>query len=130
MIGILMFGKISVGVRIAASGPMIKMSKARTMKVYGRCSAMRTMAIIGRAAKPDAMRNYRGCGSVSEGATDEELFMQSMLKKTNDQLERAPASRHGQQYIVMRAPPPGRSPISKQNPCSLAIAATSGNPKP
>src|SRR5579863_257623 len=33
MIGILMFGKMSVGVRIAASGPMMRMSRASTMNV-------------------------------------------------------------------------------------------------
>lgn len=42
MTGILISGKISVGERRAASGPMSS-SNASTTKVYGRCRAMRTM---------------------------------------------------------------------------------------
>jgi hypothetical protein len=37
-----MLGKISVGVLIAANGPRIRMTIARTMNVYGRESAIRT----------------------------------------------------------------------------------------
>ena len=44
--GMRMSGKMSVGVRSAASGPMIISSSANTTKVYGRLSAMRTSAII------------------------------------------------------------------------------------
>src|SRR5712664_4323187 len=47
--GIRMSGKISVGVRSAASGPIISRSSASTTKVYGRLSAIRTSAIINRA---------------------------------------------------------------------------------
>ncbi len=43
--GISMFGKISVGVRKIMTGLRTKMSTARTMKVYGRSSATRTIHI-------------------------------------------------------------------------------------
>ena len=41
-----MLGKMSVGVRTQAPTPKMTMSIAMTMKVYGRLSAMRTMASI------------------------------------------------------------------------------------
>ena len=41
----LMFGKMSVGVRAIASGPTIRMSSASTTNVYGRRSAIRTIHI-------------------------------------------------------------------------------------
>ena len=44
--GILISGKISTGVREAASGPMMRSRSARTTNVYGRRNAMRTMAVI------------------------------------------------------------------------------------
>ena len=44
--GMPMFGKMSVGVFSAASTPTIRISTARTMKVYGRCSATRTIQSI------------------------------------------------------------------------------------
>src|SRR5579862_5968455 len=44
MIGMSMLGKISTGMRNAASVPSSRMRSAATMKVYGRLSAMRTMA--------------------------------------------------------------------------------------
>src|SRR5260370_96187 len=44
--GILMFGKMSVGVRTIASPPIIKMSIDTTTKVYGRLSASLTIHII------------------------------------------------------------------------------------
>ena len=44
-----MSGKMSVGVRSAASGPKIRISSASTTNVYGRLSAMRTSAIINQA---------------------------------------------------------------------------------
>src|SRR5580692_3936621 len=47
MIGMLMPGKISTGMRSAASVPMRRMSRAATTNVYGRLSAMRTMASMG-----------------------------------------------------------------------------------
>src|SRR5258708_27531893 len=47
--GIRISGKMSVGVRSAASGPIIRRSSASTTKVYGRLSAIRTRAIINRA---------------------------------------------------------------------------------
>src|SRR6267143_2539168 len=43
--GILMFGKISVGVRTIASAPMMRMSMDTTTKVYGRRNASRTIHI-------------------------------------------------------------------------------------
>ena len=43
--GMLMSGKMSVGVRNAASGPMMSSSSASTTNVYGRCSAMRTILL-------------------------------------------------------------------------------------
>jgi len=46
MIGMLMFGKISTGMRNAASVPISRMSNAATMNVYGRLSAIRTIASI------------------------------------------------------------------------------------
>src|ERR1700676_2832698 len=49
MTGIRMSGKMSVGVRSAANGPIIRRSSASTTKVYGRLRAIRTRAIINRA---------------------------------------------------------------------------------
>ena len=123
MTGMLMFGKISVGVRNAASGPMIKMSSASTMNVYGRSSAMRTMPIMGNArTDQDEI-----IGPETALSTPKQMKISSLLHAE-------PASRaadsHGQQYSVMRAPPPSRSPISKQKPCNRAMAATSGRPSP
>src|ERR1700691_6472925 len=43
--GILIFGKMSVGVRKIITALRIRMSKARTMNVYGRSSAIRTIHI-------------------------------------------------------------------------------------
>src|SRR5207244_9084192 len=45
MTGMLMLGKISVGVRTIASPPMIKMSMDTTTNVYGRRNASRTIHI-------------------------------------------------------------------------------------
>ncbi|MGY4569002.1 hypothetical protein ACVWY5_002072 [Bradyrhizobium sp. USDA 3256] len=47
--GMRMSGKMSVGVRNAASGPIINSRIASTTKVYGRLSAIRTSAIIKEA---------------------------------------------------------------------------------
>jgi hypothetical protein len=41
-----MLGKISTGVRSAEMVPEIRIRTARTTNVYGRCNAIRTMAII------------------------------------------------------------------------------------
>src|SRR5207245_10086007 len=43
--GMSMFGKTSLGVRAMVSGPIPRMSSARTTKVYGRWSATRTIHI-------------------------------------------------------------------------------------
>src|SRR5258707_9391191 len=43
--GMLMFGKISVGVRTIASIPIMRISMAITTKVYGRRNASRTIHI-------------------------------------------------------------------------------------
>jgi hypothetical protein len=45
--GMLMFGKMSVGVRKAEAVPKIRISTAMTMNVYGRRKASRTIPIIG-----------------------------------------------------------------------------------
>ena len=50
MTGILMSGKMSVGVVSAASGPKIRIRMARTKKVYGRRKPSRTIASIQRSA--------------------------------------------------------------------------------
>src|ERR1700753_925981 len=44
--GIRISGKMSVGVRSAASGPMIRINSASTTKVEGRPSAILTMAFM------------------------------------------------------------------------------------
>src|ERR1700722_70079 len=44
MIGMLMLGKMSTGIRSAASVPRINIKNAATTKVYGRLSAILTMA--------------------------------------------------------------------------------------
>src|SRR3984957_12987810 len=41
--GILMFGKMSVGVRKITTGLKIRINRAKTMNVYGRSNAMRTI---------------------------------------------------------------------------------------
>ena len=46
MTGMLMSGRMSTGVRIAASGPISTIRTAMTMKVRGRDSAVRTSASI------------------------------------------------------------------------------------
>jgi hypothetical protein len=43
--GMLMLGKMSVGVRRITTGLRMRMSRASTMKVYGRSSAIRTIHI-------------------------------------------------------------------------------------
>src|SRR6266850_6717986 len=59
--GIRMSGKMSVGVRSAASGPIINRSSASTTKVYGRLRAILTRAFISwlpsQTRKKDAGRN-------------------------------------------------------------------------
>jgi hypothetical protein len=42
----LMFGKMSVGVRRADAAPKIRISNAMTRKVYGRRNAILTMPIM------------------------------------------------------------------------------------
>src|SRR6202000_2881664 len=54
--GMRISGKMSVGVRSAASGPMIRSSSASTTKVYGRLSAIRTSAIISQVFPGPARR--------------------------------------------------------------------------
>src|SRR5262249_55936205 len=49
----LMFGKMSVGVRRIVSPPRMAMSIAITAKVYGRRSASRTIHMLGRALRLD-----------------------------------------------------------------------------
>ena len=44
--GILIFGKISVGVRMIMTGLASRISSARTIKVYGRLSATLTIHIL------------------------------------------------------------------------------------
>src|SRR3977135_4375818 len=46
MTGMLMFGKMSVGVRKAEAVPKIRISTAMTMNVYGRRKARRTIPIM------------------------------------------------------------------------------------
>jgi len=46
MIGMLMLGKMSTGIRRAASVPNNRMSNAATMNVYGRLRAILTIASI------------------------------------------------------------------------------------
>src|SRR6478736_5740229 len=53
MTGMLMLGKMSVGVRRIAIGPTKRMTTARTMKVYGRLSATRTIHMTGSAHYSD-----------------------------------------------------------------------------
>src|SRR6202043_2694417 len=55
MTGMLIFGKMSVGVRNAAVVPKIKISSAMTTKVYGRRSASRTTPIM---TSSDAKRRF------------------------------------------------------------------------
>src|SRR5712691_4665149 len=55
--GISMFGKISVGVRKIMTGLRTKMSTARTMKVYGRSRATRTIHISRTLFTPIANRS-------------------------------------------------------------------------
>src|SRR5215475_9886305 len=52
----LMFGKMSVGVRRMVSPPRMAMSIAITAKVYGRRSASRTIHMLGRALRLDLRR--------------------------------------------------------------------------
>ena len=50
--GMRMSGKMSTGVRKAASGPISMSSSANTTNVYGRRSAMRTIPIIVASSSP------------------------------------------------------------------------------
>src|SRR5258706_14704297 len=54
--GILMLGKISVGVRKIMIGLRTRMSTARTMKVYGRSRATRTIHITRTPYMPIVLR--------------------------------------------------------------------------
>ena len=56
MIGILISGKISTGVRDAARGPTMSRRSANTTKLYGRFNAMRTRAIMRRRFPDHQMR--------------------------------------------------------------------------
>src|ERR1700722_20491566 len=68
--GIRISGKMSVGERSAASGPMIRRSSASTTNVYGRLKAIRTSAVIDRAfldqAKEFAISGEIDCGDLLE----------------------------------------------------------------
>src|ERR1700722_18104747 len=57
--GIFMLGKISVGVRIITTGLMIRMSRARMMKVYGRSSASLTIHNLGGPPSGEAPNDHR-----------------------------------------------------------------------
>src|SRR5262249_40839166 len=50
--GMLMSGKISVGVRAIVSAPRMPMRSASTVKVYGRRRARRTIHMLARALQP------------------------------------------------------------------------------
>src|SRR5580704_8780979 len=66
--GMLMFGKMSVGVRTIESPPMIRMSMDTTTKVYGRLSASLTIHIIhpsglaGSISQIDLLPVFRSLG--------------------------------------------------------------------
>src|SRR5262245_57035203 len=60
--GMLMFGKISVGVRSAASAPMIRIKIANTTNVYGRLSASRTIHINDLVVTFQAAENAQQLG--------------------------------------------------------------------
>ena len=60
--GMLISGKMSVGVRTAASTPPIRIRIAITTKVYGRDSAIRTIAVM-RAARPAGTASCQRSGS-------------------------------------------------------------------
>ncbi|OIQ76634.1 hypothetical protein GALL_416830 [mine drainage metagenome] len=66
-----MSGKISVGERSAARGPIIRMSMANTTKVYGRFRAIRTNQIIHVLRQKGAMNIKRHPGLLlSDARTD------------------------------------------------------------
>src|SRR5260370_20838233 len=67
--GISMFGKISVGVRKIMIGLRTKMSTAKTMKVYGRSRATRTIHITRTPYIPIAAstRDLMQCGQCNSG---------------------------------------------------------------
>jgi hypothetical protein len=70
MIGMLISGNMSTGMRSALSVPMRNMSSAKTMNVYGRLSAIRTMASM--------METYRGSSKGAPTGAD-----RSKLAKTS-----------------------------------------------
>ncbi len=61
------FGKMSVGVSIAASGPTIKINNAMTTNVYGRSNATRTIQVM-RLSSPGGERHTRQGGGHSLSA--------------------------------------------------------------
>src|SRR5258706_7608210 len=67
--GILMLGKISVGVRKIMIGIRTKMSTARTMKVYGRSRASRTIHITRTPYTPiaESTRDLMQSGQCNSG---------------------------------------------------------------
>src|SRR5258708_26740556 len=77
--GIRMSGKMSVGVRSAASGPMIRRSSASTTKVYGRLSAIRTSAIMNQAFL--GPRESRSEEHTSELQSPDHLVCRLLLEK-------------------------------------------------
>src|SRR5262245_62625315 len=50
--GMLMLGKMSVGVRAIVSAPRMPIRSASTVKVYGRRSARRTIHMLARVSQP------------------------------------------------------------------------------
>src|SRR5450432_1224977 len=69
--GILMLGKISVGIDSMEKMPRIRIKNAKTTKVYGRLSASRTIHIIGLVLAPEPGRSGQGRSTPDQGSWNE-----------------------------------------------------------
>lgn len=70
MMGISMLGKMSTGIRSAASAPRTKINRATTTKVYGRLSAILTMASMSTKDSRPAERGHFGLVSIETWVKD------------------------------------------------------------
>src|SRR5260221_8785436 len=108
--GIRMSGKMSVGVRSAASGPMIRRSSASTTKVYGRLSAIRTSAIINQAFL--GPRESAGIGTTTDQCI--RIDLPEAGQKTNARMRSLP-------WHPAAAAPAVDESVSQDRPCQAAL---------
>src|SRR5689334_17676909 len=88
--GMSMFGKISVGVRTIAIGPMKRMRIANTTKVYGRLSAIRTIHTLGAFGQLGGSPYYMCCQGVPHA---NRWLSEEVAPSIDDGIRQLPAQR-------------------------------------